>query len=134
MQRWRLSLFVFLVALLACERQPPAKAPAAGAVKIVSLSPDTTTPLKVGEKVTLRVEVDYRLSVDAGAVSLVVQSGNTSLAQAMQAVKKGSGRATLTAQFVVPDTSSIQIYAPLQAQGQSATRTVAVRTYKVAAK
>ena len=116
-----------------CDKKPPPppKPVSAGSVKIVGLKPDTTTPLKAGAKVKLQVEVAYRLLADAGVVTLVVQSNDKGLAQASQAIRQGEGKATLSAEFVVPDTKALQVYTPLQALGQKTTATVDYRTYKV---
>jgi len=62
---------------------------------------------------------------------LVVQSSDKGLAQASQAIRQGEGKATLSVEFVVPETKAIQLYTPLQALGQKATATVDARTYKV---
>jgi hypothetical protein len=126
-------LLAALLALTACDKKPPAPAKpvSAGSVKIVALKPDTTTPLKAGAKVKLQAEVAYRLLADAGAVTLIVQSNDKGLAQASQAIKQGEGKATLSVEFVVPDTKALQVYAPLQAWGQKTTATVDYRTYKV---
>lgn len=123
-----------LAALPGCDKPGPAvkKAVSTGSVKIVKLSPETTTPLKVGDKVKIHVEVDYRLAADSGTLSLVVQSAdNRSLGHDMEVVRNGAGKASLAVELVVPQTKAIQIFTPLQAQGQSATATVDFRAYKV---
>ena len=117
--------------LVACD-QKPLKAPPGSFVKIVSVSPDTKSPLKVGDKVKVQVEVSYALTVDVGRITLVVQAANnTSLANHMAVVNKGNGKITLSAEFVVPDSNAVQIFTPLSAQGQTATSTVDHRAYKV---
>jgi hypothetical protein len=124
-------------ALIGCDKTAsPGKKPAsAGSVKIVALSPETTTALKIGDKVKIQVEVSYRLAAEAGMVSLVVQSAdNKNLAHNGEVVKKGTGKASISVEFVVPDTQTVQVFTPLQAQGQSATTTVAFRAYKVVAR
>lgn len=121
-----------LLPLQGCDRKPASKKPTfAGAVRIDGLTPATTTPLKVGEKVTIRADVSYRLQADAGTLGLVVQAENVGLAQSIQPVTKGSGKLTLSAEFVVPQSSAIQVYVPLQAAGQKATRSVDGRVYEV---
>lgn len=116
----------------ACDQGSFQSAPSGSFVKITSVSPDTGTTLKVGDKVKVRVEVSYALSSDGGTVSLVVQSANnSSLAHNMEVVQKGSGKATLSAEFVVPDSNAVQIFTPLSAQGQTSTSTVDYRAYKV---
>lgn len=123
-------------ALAGCERKPPAPAKpvSAGSVRIVALKPDTATPLKAGAKVKVQVEVAYRLLAEAGVVTLVVQSNEKGLAQASQAIRQGEGKATLSVDFVVPETKAIQVYTPLQALGQKTTATVDARTYQVVVK
>ena len=117
--------------LVACD-QKPLKAPPGSFVKIVSVSPDTKSPLKVGDKVKVQVEVSYALTVDVGRITLVVQAANNaSLANHMAVVNKGNGKITLSAEFVVPDSNAVQIFTPLSAQGQTATSTVDHRAYKV---
>ena len=126
-----LAAILFVACLGACD-QKPLKAPPGSFVKIVSVSPDTKSPLKVGAKVKVQVEVSYALTTDAGQITLVVQAANnTTLANRTMAVKKGEGTLTLSAEFVVPDSDAVQLYTPLSAQGQKATSTVAHRSYKV---
>ena len=123
---------ILVAALLGACDQKPLKAPPGSFVKIVSVSPDTKSPLKVGDKVKVQVEVSYALTVDVGRITLVVQAANNaSLANHMAVVEKGSGKVTLSAEFVVPDSNAVQIFTPLSAQGQTATSTVDHRAYKV---
>src|SRR6266496_1787418 len=108
--------------LVACDQRSLPSAPSGSFVKIVSVSPDTGTALKVGDKVKVQVEVSYSLSSEGGTVSLVVQAANNaSLAHNMEVIQKGSGNATLSAEFVVPDSNAVQIFTPLSAQGQTST-------------
>lgn len=126
-----LVAILFAVWLGACD-QKPLKAPPGSFVKIVSVSPDPRTPLKVGDKVKVQVEVSYALTSDLGRITLVVQAANNAtLANHLAVVSKGSGKLTLSAEFVVPDSDAVQIYTPLSAQGQKATSTVAYRSYKI---
>jgi hypothetical protein len=125
------ALVMFAALLAACD-QKPLKAPPGSFVKIVSVSPDPKSPLKVGDKVKVQVEVSYALTVDVGQITLVAQAANNAtLGNRSAAVKKGEGKLTLSVEFVVPDSDAVQIFAPLSAQGQKATSTVAHRTYKV---
>ena len=128
---------LLLAPLGACERAPskPPKLPASY-VRIVKLSPDASRPLKVGDKVSLQVQLDYALTkADTGAVMVVVQTAdNQNLVQKAQAVRKGVGKATLVVDFVVPQTSAVKVFTPLSEQGQTSTTTVALRTYKVVEK
>ena len=133
----RLLLALLLGSLAAgCDRKPPAPAKpvSAGSVRIVGMTPDTTTPLKVGAKVKLQAEIAYRLLADAGVLTLFVQLNDKGLAQASQAIQRGEGKATLAVEFVVPEAKAIQVYTPLQALGQKTTATVDARTYKIVVK
>lgn len=136
MRWWNALVLVSLLAASGCDKKPPPppKPVSAGSVRIVALTPETTTVLKVGAKVKIELEVSYRLLADAGAVTLVVQANDKGLAQTTRAVRQGEGTAKLSAEFVVPDTNAIQIFTPLQALGQKSTATLDRRTYKVVAK
>jgi glucan biosynthesis protein len=128
-----MSLLV-LAALAGCER-PAAKKQALppSFVRIMKLAPDPATPLRVGDKVKLEVEVNYALTTaDSGTLAVVVQAADDrNLAQNAAAIRKGAGKAALGVEFVVPQTSAVRVFTPLSPQGQSATSTVALRTYKV---
>ena len=136
MRWWNALVLVSLLAASGCDKKPPPplKPVSAGSVRIVALTPETTTALKVGAKVKIELEVSYRLLADAGAVTLVVQANDKGLAQMTQAVRQGEGNAKLSAEFVVPETKAIQIFTPLQALGQKTTATLDARTYKVVPK
>lgn len=126
-----LAVILFAASLVACDQKPP-KAPPGSFVRILSVSPDTKSPLKVGDKVKVQVEVSYALTVDVGQITLVAQAANNAtLGNRAAAVKKGEGKLTLSVEFVVPDSDAVRIYTPLSAQGQKATSTVAYRAYKV---
>lgn len=113
----------------------PPVAPSGSSIRIVQISPSTISPIRVGERVSLQVEVEYSLSVDSGVINLVVQaSDNTGIAGETEVVTKGIGKLTLKAEFVVPDTRAVNVFTPLLAQGQPGTSTVDARTYKVVAK
>ena len=126
--------------LAACQfaddlRDDPPAAPSGSSVRIVQFSPPTTSPIRVGERRSLQVEVEYSLSVDSGVINLVVQaSDNKGIAGETDVVTNGTGKLTLKAEFVVPDTRAVNVFTPLLAQGQPGTSTVDARTYKVVAK
>lgn len=127
-----ISTTLVVVWLGGCDQRSLPSAPAGSFVKIVSVSPDISTALKVGDKVKVQVEVSYSLSSEGGTVSLVVQAAdNASLGHNMEVIQKGSGKAILSAEFVVPDSNAVQIFTPLSAQGQTSTSTVDHRAYKV---
>jgi len=109
--------------------------PAVDSVKIVSISPTTDTPLRVGETVTLQVEIEYNLtSAESGTVTLVVQqgeSGRRPLANELEVVMKGRAKLVLGKQLQVPETRALQVFTPLNVQGGTSTRVVDNRVYKV---
>ena len=126
-----------LAGLPGCERPATKKAALPPSfVRIMKLAPDPATPLKVGDKVKLQVEVNYALTTAAtGTLALVVQAAdNKHLAQNAATVQKGAGKAALGVEFVVPQTSSVRVFTPLSPAGQAATATVALRTYQVLAR
>lgn len=130
-QAARVALAMAGVLLAGCEGTEPAPAAPSGSfVRIASITPDTSGPLQVGDRVVLRVVVDYNLTSDAGTLSLVVQAAdNSNLASTVEVLRKGRGKIILVAQFVVPDSNGVQIFTPLSAQGQHATSTVDHRAY-----
>ena len=130
-------LLVSTAMFVGCERSPSDEhaAPTGSSVKIVSTSPDTAEPLQVGELVKLHIEVAYTLSTSSGTLGLVVQaSDNSSLAQDMEVVNKGSGTIQFDTEFLVPNTKAIQVFTPLSAQSQSSTSTVDMWAFKVVSK
>ncbi|HVJ25691.1 MAG TPA: hypothetical protein VM756_17345, partial [Burkholderiales bacterium] len=107
--RARLAIIALAAWLGACD-QKPLKAPPGCFVKIISVSPDTKSPLKVGDKVKVQVAVSYALTTDIGQITLVVQAANNAtLANQAAVVKKGEGKLTLSAEFAVPDSDAVQI-------------------------
>ena len=121
--------------LLGCQRSDPnvgTPALSGSTVQIISTSPGIGEPLHAGEKVKLKVDVNYTLSEESGTLALVVQAAdNLSIAQNFEVVMKGSGKVALEAEFIVPNTKAIQIFTPLSGQGQNSTSTVDSRAFKV---
>ena len=109
--------------------------PAVDSVRIVSISPPPDTPLRVGETLTVQVEVEYNLtSAESGTVTLVIQqgeSGRQSLANEIEVIMKGRAKVVLSKQLQVPETKALQVFTPLNVQGGSSTRVVDNRVYKV---
>jgi hypothetical protein len=104
-------------------------------IKIVAIAPDPGTALRVGEKVSFRVEVEYSLaSAPSGAITLVIQqgeSGRRPLANETEVVEKGKAKLVLRKEIEVPETSAIQVFTPLTVQGGTSTGIVDTRIYKV---
>jgi hypothetical protein len=125
---------VFGIGLWGCDTNPTGKdaAPKGTSVRIVSMSPSNSTALKVGDTVELKVEVEYTFSGSNGNLALVVQTAdNTLIAQDMEVVLKGSEKTTFEVSFVVPNTKTIAVFAPISAEGQMKTSTVDMKAFKV---
>jgi len=103
-------------------------------VKIVSISPELSKPLYVGEKVRIMVEVEYVMSQESGTITLVIQRGESgpSLGNSTDVVFKGKGTVKLELEIQIPDTKAIQIFTPLTFQGAADTSIVDYRAFKVA--
>lgn len=127
-----------LAFLTGCQRSDlnlGAPAHSGSSVQITSISPDIGQTLYVGDKVKLKVDVNYALTEDSGTLTLVVQSAdNTFISQNLEVVSKGTGKVALEAEFTVPSTKAIQVFTPISGQGQNATSTVDSRAFKVAVK
>lgn len=130
-----LTLLVLTV-LAGCERGPTTEHATSGSsVKILSISPENSSPLRVGEHVKMQVEVAYTLSADRGTLSLAVQTAdNTGVTQNTQVVTKGAGQTKLETEFVVPNTKSILVFTPLAAQSEANTSIVDMWAFSVIAK
>jgi len=103
-------------------------------VRILSISPDPSQPLYVGEEVKVMVNIEYEMVDPSGSITLVIQrgeSGHPPLASAARKITQGSGQIEISTSFTVPDTKSIQVFTPLSAEGAVQTRVVDVRTYQV---
>lgn len=126
---------LFAIGLVLTISGPAFQQPDMDSVKIVTISPDTTTPLRIGETVAFRVELEYNLTTaDSGTVTLVIQqgeSGRQSLGNETEVVHKGRGRIVMSKDVVVPDTKAVLIFTPLGVQGSTSSRVVDNRAYKV---
>ena len=130
------SLFLLTVSVLVFPPVAVASSDSSpDSVKIVSISPDPGTALRVGEKVGFKVEVEYNLgSAASGSITLVIQqgeSGRMPLANETEVAQKGKGKLVFRKEIEVPDTSAIQVFTPLSVQGGTSTSVVDMRIYKV---
>lgn len=122
----------------------PEASTALDSVKILSISPEAGTTLHVGDKISLKLDVEYKLaSAPSGVVTLVIQQAESGQGertplddetQVTQVIQKGNGKLTLTKDIDIPDTSALEVFTPLTAQGARITRTVDAMAYKVAKK
>lgn len=104
-------------------------------VKIVSIAPELSKPLYVGDKVRIMVEVEYVLSQESGTITLVLQTGESGgpfLGNSTDVVFKGKGTVKLEREIQIPDTRAIQVFTPLTPQGVVDTSIVDYRAFKVA--
>ena len=120
----------------ATSNAPPPNVTAGTFVTISEINPDPKIPLRVGERVKLHVVAGYMLEAETGTVALVVQAAdNTSVAQNMEVISRENGKSVLDAEFTVPDTRAVQVFVPIQAQGQQGgTSIVDSRAYRVEGK
>ena len=96
-----------------------------GTVKIVSISPEAYATVRVGDKVDLKVEVEYTLEKKTGKISLVVQKDdNSSLGSVTENIKEGRGRVTLKNTFTVPETRIVSVFVPMDLEGYNKTMIV----------
>ena len=125
------------------------------AVKIISITPDTSQPLKVGDKISVEVEVEYKISSIPAQIALNIQDGKLTneligsiseikdtieksdkfasfiIARKIEILSRKEGKMKLAESFKVPDTNSVQIFTPIYQQGQEATEIVDNRFYAV---
>ena len=128
---WMCALLAGFALTVSALAAPPQET---DSVKIVSISPTTGVALRVGERVTFSVEIEYHLaSTDTGRVTLVMQQNESGppLANEVKVVQKGRGRVTLSKNIKVPATKTIEVFVPLHAEGNTKTRLVDSRSYKV---
>ena len=138
-QNW-IPLFLTIAVLFACERSDSAAAKTPNEtsndrVEIVSILPEAGTVLKVGDVVTVEVDVEYGLaSADSGSIALVIQkdeSGEMPLANEFEVIQKGEENVSLSKEIEVPKTKAIQVFTPLNVEGSSSTTVVDSRIYRV---
>lgn len=101
-------------------------------VEITGVSPGVGIPLRIGDRVGLRVDASYTLTAESAMLGLVVQAADgSSIAQTTEVVLRGSGKSTFELDFTVPPTGMIQIFVPLSPQGRRGTAIVDTRAFKV---
>lgn len=107
-------------------------------VKILSLSPDSSVPLYVGDTVEIEVEIEYEAEKSPVTIALNIQKGemmggglDSVIATKMEVVTDKKGTITITQPIVVPETASIQVLTPLMLEGGAHTTTVDMRVYQV---
>lgn len=123
--------------LLGCQLAPYSEKPApfGSLAQISAISPDTTQVLRVGAQTKLRVGVSYALSTESGTLTLLVLAAdNAVVARDVKMIAKGSGTATLEADFTVPRTTIVRVFTTLTVQGQDSTSAVDGRSFEVVAR
>jgi len=89
---------------------PSAVAPS---VRITSVSPDPARALRIGDRVRLVVDVAYTVAVDLPVMLIVQAADHAVIANVSETAKGGTGSVTLKSEFVVPETSAIEIFTPV---------------------
>jgi hypothetical protein len=100
----------------------------------LTIAPDVSESLFIGQRVSLAVAVEYTMAKESGTLSLVVQRGESGfqpLAYVTEVVQRGRETTTLKVSFEVPDTRAITIFTPVANQGDSHTYIVDTRAYNV---
>ncbi len=127
-------------------------------VQIVSIKPDPTNLLYVGDKVEIEVEIEYNVSSSPIEIALNIQNGNLTndelhsvleikdeaelvkkfaslvISRKTEVVSDKKGKLVLKDSFEVPETNSIRIFTPITLQGEASTDIVDSRFYKVTQK
>ena len=88
-------------------------------VKIISISPDISTPLHVGEKIDIKVEVEYFLEDPSAVIVLVVQkgeyeTGDSPLANVTEPISRGKGKVLLKHSITIPQNTKAQQLYPIK--------------------
>jgi len=135
MQKFLLALLIlFPIAGFCEEKTKCCIEPASGdSIKILSVSPEKSEVLKVGQKVKFSFNVEYTLnSAESGNVVLVIQTASVqSLGNELYIAQKGTHTETLEAEITIPDTRAIIVFTPLSGESVSGTSVVQSVTYKV---
>jgi hypothetical protein len=137
-----LQLLIVTLFALGCgapreDPPPPASPPppTSDSVRILTISPEPGTTLRVGDRQSFQVEVEYELrSAATGTVTLVIQKGeygDLPLANETEVIEKGSGTLTMKKEIEIPDTRAIQVFTPLHTPASGSTTVVDSRAYKV---
>jgi len=122
-------------------------------VKIVSISPDNSKPLHIGDNVEMELDVEYSVSRSPAQIGLNIQNGDISneefvnsigeesdkvlallIATKSEVISKKQGNVIIKQSFVVPEVSSIQVFASLMLEGDQSTDKVDTKFYKVVAR
>ncbi len=129
-----LFLATTLPVLCVAQSTSPSETSSGSSVKILTIAPDVSESLFIGQRVSLAVAVEYTMAKESGTLSLVVQRGESGfqpLAYVTEVVQRGRETTTLKVSFEVPDTRAITIFTPVANQGDSHTYIVDTRAYNV---
>lgn len=107
-------------------------------IKIVSLSPDNSESLYVGDAVEIEVEIKYTASKTPASIALNIQKGemvgsdlSAVIATKMEVVNEKEGKIIIKQLINVPDTGSIQIFVAMMLNTMEQTSIVDSSFYKV---
>ena len=107
----------------------------AATISIASILPDTSQPLRAGEKIKVKVEADYVLPSQGGMVGLIIQgSDNKPIESTLKKVSGPAGKFTTEIDFVVPNDKQLIVHVPLYIAGETKSAQVAMKQYQISPK
>ena len=107
----------------------------AATISIASILPDTSQPLRAGEKVKVKVEADYVLPGQGGMVGLIIQgSDNKPIESTLKKVSGPAGKFITEIDFVVPNHKQLIVHVPLYIAGETKSAQVAMKQYQISPK
>lgn len=127
------AIFIFLVG---CDSRQTDTTSKINTIKIVDIQPLLLSePLKVGQRIDVKVKLTYRLESKAATVTLVVLRkggfGNKSLANSFVIIQQGRGELLLSGELYVPETKALEVRVTLTPQQRNDSVSIETRTYKV---
>ena len=112
-----------------------------GSIQILSVKPSDEKPLRVGDKVTFIVKVDYELKEPKGKVSLLIQKPATAADKAdptkaillttTKDITKGRRTVEFKETIQIPNVETLSLFVPLWIEGVSETQVVDSRVFMV---
>ncbi|MGE0267119.1 MAG: hypothetical protein AB7S78_01505 [Candidatus Omnitrophota bacterium] len=108
------------------------------ALRIISISPDPSSPLIMGQTVQFEVELEYKVQNPNAVISLNIQKGeltenfsNVLIASKTVVLTNHSGVTKIQQEFRVPKTGAVMVIIPLLMAGNNKTSVNDMRAYKV---
>ena len=122
-------------AFVECLEEAPPSETSGSSVRIISISPDTSTVLQAGDTVEFEVTVESVLEEESGGVALVIQTGkgvSLTSGSVRTPVSRGTQTVTITRSVPIPEgTKALHVVTPLYLSGAQLTSIADVRRYRV---